>query len=174
MKRAQVRDAIGWMLVAADRYPGLSVRTRNGWTLCSGLGWGRARGLGGPSHPATLQASGDGNQQTPLRSPLPLLGTATCSLSSLQLVQNFPRCHTHFKCLIKYLKKLSHTHTLSILVPSLPKHRHRSLVLYHKKITKSRHCAINCFRRSQSTNKQCCSRSSRVYSLEKSHAQPPT
>lgn len=30
MKRAQVRDAIGWMLVAADRYPGLSVRTRNG------------------------------------------------------------------------------------------------------------------------------------------------
>lgn len=30
MKRAQVQDAIGWMLVAADRYPGLSVRTRNG------------------------------------------------------------------------------------------------------------------------------------------------
>lgn len=29
MKRAQVRDAIGWMLVAGDRYPGLSVRTRN-------------------------------------------------------------------------------------------------------------------------------------------------
>lgn len=29
IKRAQVQDAIGWMLVAADRYPGLSVRTRN-------------------------------------------------------------------------------------------------------------------------------------------------
>lgn len=70
MKRAQVRDAIGWMLVAADRYPGLSVRTRNGWRPGLGQDWGPRPGLAGPSRRAARQASGGGgNQPRPPRSP---------------------------------------------------------------------------------------------------------
>lgn len=96
MKRAQVRDAIGWMLVAADRYPGLSVRTRNGWRPGSSLDWGRARAPGAPSLRAGRQAAGGGeNQRKPPRSPLLPLGTATFSLKhslfrlSTKLVQSY-------------------------------------------------------------------------------------
>lgn len=68
MKRAQVRDAIGWRLVAADRYPGLTVRTRNGWR--PGLGQDSSPGQvqAGPSRRANRRASGGGIPKPP-RSP---------------------------------------------------------------------------------------------------------
>lgn len=110
MKRAQVRDAIGWMLVAADRYPGLSVRTRNEWRPCSGQGWGPARDPAGPSRAARRAAGGDGTQRTPLRSPLPPLGTATFShtITFFLLLRSdsstFPRSHIHFGQYSQFLK----------------------------------------------------------------------
>lgn len=112
MKRAQVRDAIGWMLVAADRYPGLSVRTRNGWRPCSGPGWDQALGPAGPSRAAHRPADGGGNLRP--RSPLQPLGMATLSLCHVCVFKAFSLWQSflalsHSFCKRSKFKKVSYS-----------------------------------------------------------------